>query len=173
MSHALPASRPEAGPVFTLQNVGHQAFIPHGAGGSPRGGVKHGTGVAGSVCAEAVYLQRPSVIQMSAHRSAHNGNAHDFLSVRAADGELVSHHRLMVSVVLLHKGVRLLERHRAYFKAHSFAPSYTQSINCAMVVMVTPHHSCRLARTSADATGGHTALPHRATCALFLYSWPS
>ena len=44
--------------------------------------------------------------------------------------------------------------------------------SCSIVVIFAPHHSGRLARTSAAATGGQTAFPHRATWALFLYSFP-
>ncbi len=44
--------------------------------------------------------------------------------------------------------------------------------NCSMVVISSPHHSGRFARTRAAAKGGGTAFPHRATCLVLPYSLP-
>lgn len=43
----------------------------------------------------------------------------------------------------------------------------TASSSWAIVVILSPHHSGRLALTIASAIGGHTAFPQRATCFVF------
>lgn len=102
-------------------------------------------------------------------------------------------HRFMVPMVLLNKGICLFQRYRAYIKHFSITSVLNASISrrlkwsnsirlnhfrggtkmiytvCtspsrSMVVIFSPHHSGRFARTMASAIGGHTAFPHRATC---------
>ena len=70
--------------------------------------------VPGPVRTEACDLQRPPIVQVAAARTAHDGDAHDSLPVRAADGELMPDDRLMVPVVLLHKSICLFQCNRAY-----------------------------------------------------------
>ena len=50
---------------------------------------------------------------------------------------------------------------------HKTCHAVTALSSSSMVRSFFPHHSGRLARTTASAIGGHTAFPQRATCLLF------
>ena len=100
---------------FCLRILGGQALDEVG-GGAPCSGIQNRACISSSVCTTAVYLKRPSIIQIPCNGSSDDRHAYDFLSVCAADGKFMPNDRLMMAVMLCHKRICLRERDWANIK---------------------------------------------------------
>ena len=101
-------------------------MIPHRSRRSPCCGIEHRASVACPVRTKPIDLKRPAIIKHTAHRSPNNGNTDDFLTVCASNQKLVSNNRLVMAMVLLNKGVCLLQGHRTNLK-HSYHHPFSDS----------------------------------------------
>ena len=89
-------------------------MVAHDLCSPRRRAIEEAARVFRSVRAEAVDLQGQPIVQVSAHRPSHDGDARQPVIRHAAQGELMTSHRLMVAVMLCDKPVCVSKGHWFY-----------------------------------------------------------
>ena len=97
-----------------VQNVGDDPMVAQDLRRPRRRAIEEAASVFCPVRAEAVDLQGQPIVQVSAHRPPHDGDARQMAVRHAAQGKLMPSHRLMVAVVLCDKPVCVGKGHRFY-----------------------------------------------------------
>lgn len=111
---ASPAGGTEADAALRVQNVGDNPMVAQDLRRPRRRAIEEAASVFCPVRAEAVDLQGQPIVQISAHRPPHDGDARQMAVRHAAQGKLMPSHRLMVAVVLCDKPVCVGKGHWFY-----------------------------------------------------------
>ena len=111
---ASPAGGTEADAALRVQNVGDDPMVAQDLRRPRRRALEEAASVFCPVRAEAVDFQSQPIVQVSAHRPPHDGDARQMAVRHTAQGELMPSHRLMVAVMLCDKPVCIGKGHWFY-----------------------------------------------------------
>ena len=109
LPHTRPARRPDTGSGLRVQRVGDDLAVADSLCRPRRRRVQHTASVFLARGTEPGHFQRQAIVQIAAHGTAHNGNAHQPPLRRTTNGKLVASGGLVVAVVGGYKSVGLFQ----------------------------------------------------------------